>query len=215
MNHKASMSTRIRFCSLAVGLIAAASVARGDETCNSPYISNLIKGQEDFIHVWTLGEKGLGEGSDKLVTIDVNPASKGYGKVVGSVSVGGRGEAHHMGFTDDRKYLWAGDLDDSKIYVFDVGSNPSKPRLVRTITDLAAKSGFVGPHTFYALPGRVLIGNLSNSKDKGGVTGLVTYNNKGTFIAKYDIPTGLVAGVKGDGYGYDVAVNPAKNVLLT
>ena len=215
MNHKASMSTRIRFCSLAVGLIAAASVARGDETCNSPYISNLIKGQEDFIHVWTLGEKGLGDGSDKLVTIDVNPASKGYGKVVGSVSVGGRGEAHHMGFTDDRKYLWAGDLDDSKIYVFDVGSNPSKPRLVRTITDLAAKSGFVGPHTFYALPGRVLIGNLSNSKDKGGVTGLVTYNNKGTFIAKYDIPTGLVAGVKGDGYGYDVAVNPAKNVLLT
>jgi methanethiol oxidase len=215
MNHTASRSARIRFCSFLVGLIAATSVARGDETCNSPYISSLIKGQEDFIHVWTLGEKGLGDGSDKLVTIDVNPASKSYGKVIGSVSVGGRGEAHHMGFTDDRKYLWAGDLDDSKIYVFDVGSNPSKPRLVRTITDLAAKSGFVGPHTFYALPGRVLIGNLSNSKDKGGVTGLVTYNNKGAFIAKYDIPTGTVGGVKGDGYGYDVAVNPAKNVMLT
>ena len=198
-----------------VGLMIAATNVWSDETCNSPYMSGLIKGQEDFIHVWTLGEKGLGDGSDKLVTIDVNPSSTTYGKVIGSVSVGGRGEAHHMGFTDDRKYLWAGGLDDSKIYVFDVGSNPGKPTLVRTITDLPAKSGFAGPHTFYALPGRMLIGNLSNNTDKGGVTGLTLYNNKGAFIAKYDIPTGTVGGVKGDGYGYDIAVNPAKNVMLT
>ena len=31
-----------------------------------------------------------------------------------------------MGFTDDRRYLWAGGLNDSKIYVFDVGSNPGQ-----------------------------------------------------------------------------------------
>ena len=61
----------------------------------------------------------------------------------------------------------------------------------------------------------MLIGNLSNNTDKGGVTGLTLYNNKGAFIAKYDIPTGTVGGVKGDGYGYDIAVNPAKNVMLT
>lgn len=215
MDYGLGLSVRIRVCSLGVALLVVASLAWADETCNSPYMSALIKGQEDFIHVWTLGEKSLGDGSDKLVTIDVNPASKTFGKVIATVSVGGRGEAHHMGFTDDRKYLWAGDLDDSKIYVFDVGSNPRKPRLVRTITDLSAKSGFVGPHTFYALPGRMLIGNLSNSTDKGGVTGLALYNNKGAFIAKYDIPTGSIGGVKGDGYGYDVAVNPAKNVMLT
>ena len=87
-------------------------------------MSGLIKGQEDFVHVWTLGVPGLGDGSDKLVTIDANPASKTYGKVIHKISVGGRGEAHHMGFTDDRKYLWAGGLDDSKIYVFDVGTDP-------------------------------------------------------------------------------------------
>jgi methanethiol oxidase len=215
MDQRLRLAASIRIGGLLSALLVGGSLAHGDETCNSPYISNLIKGQEDFIHVWTLGEKGLGDGSDKLVTIDVNPVSKTYGKVIGSVSVGGRGEAHHMGFTDDRKYLWAGGLDDSKIYVFDVGANPSKPRLVRTITDLPAKSGFVGPHTFYALPGRVLIGNLSNTTDKGGVTGLALYNNKGAFITKYAIPTGAVGGVKGDGYGYDVAVNPAKNVMLT
>jgi methanethiol oxidase len=201
--------------SVIVGLGLAPLGASADETCNSPYISNLIKGQEDFVHVWTLGEPGLGDASDKLVTIDASPKSKSYGKVVSSVSTGGRGEAHHMGFTDDRKFLWAGGLDDSKIHVFDVGTDPAKPKLVQTIADLPAKSGFVGPHTFYALPGRMLIGNLSNAADKGGVTGLALYNNKGALIEKYSMPTTTLGGVKGDGYGYDIAVNPAKNVFLT
>src|SRR4029077_15105472 len=102
---------------LSVGVAAILCIANiasyADETCNSPYMSGLIKGQEDFVHVWTLGVPGMGDGSDKLVTIDANPAFHAYGKVIHKFSVGGRGEAHHMGFTDDRKYLWAGGLDDS------------------------------------------------------------------------------------------------------
>jgi len=207
--------SRLGILSLVVAVSVAALPAHADETCNSPYMSGLIKGQEDFVHVWTLGVPGMGDESDKLVTIDVNPASKSYGKVIHKISVGGRGEAHHMGFTDDRKYLWAGGLDDSKIYVFDVGSNPSHPKLVKTIDDLPAKSGYAGPHTFYALPGRMLIGNLSNVADKGGVTGMSMYNNKGDFIVKYAMPTSTIKLVKGDGYGYDIAVNPAKNTLMT
>jgi methanethiol oxidase len=42
-----------------------------DETCNSPYMTRIIKGQEHYLHVWTLGVKGMGDGSDKLVTVDV------------------------------------------------------------------------------------------------------------------------------------------------
>ena len=195
--------------------LLAAPAATADETCNSPYLASLIKGQEDYIHVWTLGVKGLGDGADKLVTVDVNPKSPKYGKVIHLVSVPGRGEAHHMGFTDDRKYLWAGRLDDSKIFVFDVGSNPARPKLVKTISDLPKKSGYVGPHTFYPLPGRMLIGALSNDKDKGGATGMAVYNNKGEHVASYAMPAGEVGGVKGDGYGYDIAINPQKNVMLT
>ncbi len=192
-------------------LAAMAAPALADETCNSPYTSALIKGQEDFVHVWTLGVKDLGDGQDKLVTIDANPKSKTYGKVIHSVSVGSRGEAHHMGFTDDRRYLWAGGLSDNLIHVFDVGTNPAKPKLVRTIKDLGEKTGLLGPHTFYAMPGRMLVGTLSNTKDKGGVTGFAVYNNKGGFVAKHMIP----AAGGGDGYGYDLAINPTKNVLLT
>jgi selenium-binding protein 1 len=192
-------------------LLCASSLAAADETCNSPYIGNLIKGQEDYLYVWALGEKGLGDGSDKLVTIDAKPGSAKYGKVIHKVSVGSRGEAHHMGLTDDRRFLWAGGLDDSKIYVFDIAKNPARPRLVKTIADLPAKTGYVGPHTFYALPGRMLVQALSNSKDHGGVTGMAVYNTKGELVTTYAMPT--EGG--GDGYGYDVAVNPQKNVLLT
>jgi selenium-binding protein 1 len=205
----------IRVLLLAAAIpLATLSLSRqtiADETCNSPYTSSLIKGQEKYLQVWTLGVKGMGDESDKLVTIDVDPKSKSYGKVVNTVSVGGRGEAHHMGFTDDRKYLWSGRLDDSKIFVFDVGTDPSKPKLVNTIADFPQKTGFVGPHTFYALPGRVLVQALSNSKDHGGETGMAVYSNAGEFLSVHPMPTSG----GGDGYGYDIGINPGKNALLT
>ncbi|MGH8670798.1 MAG: selenium-binding protein SBP56-related protein [Burkholderiales bacterium] len=185
--------------------------AVADETCNSPFMANLIKGQEDYVYVWTLGVEGIGDGSDKLVTVDVNPESRKFGKVIHSLSFNGRGEAHHMGFSEDRRYLWAGQLDTSKILVIDVGTNPAKPRLAKTI-DGANNTGFVGPHTFYAMPGRVLVQFLSNSKDHGGTTGMALYTNDGKLVATYPMPSTYA---HADGYGYDIGINPQKNVLLT
>ena len=208
-----------RSIAIAIAAFTFVSVPFGttyaDETCNSPYTTALIKGQEQFLHVWTLGIKGVGDGSDKLVTVDVEPGSKNFGKVIDSVSVGGRGEAHHTGFTDDRKHLWAGRLDDNKIFVFDVGTDPSKPKLVNTINDFADKSGYVGPHTFYALPGRMMVQALSNTKDHSGVTGIAIYNNEGKYVSRHDMPVANQAIGGGDGYGYDIGINPQKNVLLT
>jgi selenium-binding protein 1 len=197
--------------SLATGSALVANHAFADETCNSPYMRNVIKGQEDYVYVWTLGVEGLGDGSDKIVTIDVNPASSQYGKIVHALSVGARGEAHHMGFTDDRRHLWAGGLDDSRIYIFDVYSDPSRPKLVRTLSDLPQRTGLVGPHTFYAMPGRMLVQFLSNSDDHGGATGMAVFTNKGELIRSYKMPTAQ----GGDGYGYDIGINPKKNVMLT
>ena len=49
--------TRMRTLSLffVVAIVAAAAPAFADETCNSPYMGNLIKGQEDYVYVWALG----------------------------------------------------------------------------------------------------------------------------------------------------------------
>jgi len=201
-----------------LAMIAAPTMA--DETCQSPYMPK-ITGQEEYLYAWTLGQEGVGDESDKLVTIDVRPGSKTYGQVIHTAPVPGRNEAHHGGFNDDRSRLWLGGLDTSKIFIFDVKTDPSNPKLVKTIDDFVEKSGgVVGPHGHYALPGRMLIAGLSNNKDHGGRTALVEYSNDGEYIATHWMPMGdetFGAEVEevADGYGYDVRVLPRKNIMLT
>lgn len=202
-------------------LLLGAATSNADETCMSPYMAKIV-GQEDFVYVWTLGLEGLGDEQDKLVTIDVRPGSDTYGKVVQSLSVGGRGEAHHSGFTDDRRFLWASTLDTNKIMIFDVHTDPAKPSLVKTIDDFVEKSGgVVGPHTSYALPGRMMVTGLSNSADHGGRTAMVEYTNAGDYVVTHWMPTddnlngAVKSGNFADGYGYDVRALPRRNVMIT
>lgn len=201
-------------------MMSSPNTAMADETCQSPYMAK-ITGQEDFVYVWTLGIEGLGDGSDKLVTVDVRPDSKTYGKVINTLSVGGRHEAHHSGFTDDRRFLWAGGLDTSKLWLFDVHSDPAKPSIYKVVNDFVEKSGgVVGPHTTYALPGRIMITGLSNDQDHGGRTALVEYTNEGEFVATHWVPTkqaprGAQLSSLADGYNYDVRALPRRNVMMT
>jgi len=226
---KTSINTHVRISkipkavfagALALTLSCSLHTTRADETCSSPYLAR-IEGQEEFVYVWTLGVEGLGDGSDKLVTVDVKPDSPTYGKVVNTSSVDGRNEAHHGGFTDDRRQLWLGGLDTSRVFIFDVHTDPAKPRYVKTIDNFEKTTGgAIGPHGAYALPGRVLIPCLSNSKDKGGRTALVEYGNDGNYIATHWLPTkddarGAANANFADGYGYDARVLPRKNALLT
>lgn len=200
--------------------LLASPSARADETCSSPYLAR-IEGQEEFLYVWTLGVEGLGNGSDKLVVVDVKPGSPTYSQVIFSYSVGGRHEAHHGGFTDDRRQLWLAGLESSKIFIFDVHTKPSQPRHLKTIENFeSVTGGAVGPHGAYALPGRVLVPCLSNAGDRRGRTALVEYSNDGDYIATRWLPTKddscRIPGQKfADGYGYDARVLPRKNVMLT
>jgi selenium-binding protein 1 len=215
------LHSTVRGLALAAAALATlgAIQLRADETCSSPYLAR-IEGQEEFVYVWALGVEGLGDGSDKLVTIDVKPGSRNYGKVIHTHSLPGRHEAHHGGFTDDRRQLWLSGLESSQIFIYDVHTDPAKPRHVKTINDFERiTGGAVGPHGVYALPGRVLIPCLSNAKDHGGQTALVEFSNEGDYIATHWLPTKEKPGIAGaefaDGYGYDARVLPRRNVLLT
>lgn len=189
-------------------VVLAAAPALADETCQSPFLPK-VTGQEDYIYVWTLGVKGVADGNDSLVTVDANPKSASYGKIIHRAPVPGQHEAHHAGFTDDRRHLWAGGLDTSQIFVFDVATDPAKPKLVKTIKTFEKDTGgLVGPHTFYSLPGRMLITALSNNKDQGGRTGMAEYTNAGKFIRTIWMPAEAP-------YGYDVRVNINLNRMLT
>ncbi len=212
MAHMSEARRRRRYAfggllSLAMTVLTAGPVA-GDETCQSPFLPK-VTGQEDYVYVLTLGVKGVGDGNDSLVTIDAHPTSKSYGQIIHRAPVPGQHETHHAGFTDDRRYLWAGGLDTSYIFIFDVASDPAKPKLVKTIKSFVKDTGgLVGPHTFYALPGRMLISALSNAKDQSGRTGLAEYTNDGRFVRTIWMP-------KEAPYGYDVRVNVNLNRMLT
>lgn len=214
-------STVAFLCVALASVIGFHSTAMADETCMSPYMAKIV-GQEDYVYVWTLGVEGLGDEQDKLVTVSVNPESNNYGKVVNVLSVGGRNEAHHSGLTDDRRYLFAGGLDSNKIFIFDVHTSPGKPTLHKVITDFVEKTGgMVGPHSMYALPGRIMVSALSNNVDHGGRTGLAEFTNEGDFIAAHWNPTDQdLRGAKkvgnvADGYGYDIRALPRRNVMIT
>jgi len=199
---------RILTLVLIAAVLLAAVPAFADETCQSPFLPK-VTGQEDYIYVWTLGVKGVADGNDSLVTVDANPKSASYGKIIHRAPVPGQHEAHHAGFTDDRRHLWAGGLDTSQIFVFDVATDPAKPKLVKTIKTFEKDTGgLVGPHTFYSLPGRMLITALSNNKDQGGRTGMAEYTNAGKFIRTIWMPAEAP-------YAYDVRVNINLNRMLT
>ncbi|MEN8258184.1 MAG: selenium-binding protein SBP56-related protein [Thermodesulfobacteriota bacterium] len=194
---------------------------QADET-NMPPDMIKITGQEDFIYIWTLGMEGVGDEQDKLVTVDVNPKSADFGKVIHSVSVGGRNEAHHSGFSHDRHYLWGATLDTSKIFIFDIHTDPAKPRLVKTIHDFVAKSGgVVGPHTVMPRQDRMLITGLSNNRDHGGRSALVEYTAEGEYVTTYWMPTddnlqgAEKTGKYADGYSYDLRFMPRLDVMIT
>jgi selenium-binding protein 1 len=143
-----------------------------------------------------------------LAVIDVNMDSPNYGKMIHQLDLGSAGnETHHFGFTDDRTHIWGCSLFSSRIFLIDVASNPAQPKLVKVLDDIAAKAGLTGPHSPYALPGRMLLSFLGG-KQGGLPAGLAEFSNEGEFLRRFDLP--------GDApYMYDVAVKPDLNRMVT
>ena len=163
-----------------LGLLPAAQVA--GETCLSPYIKGL-KQPEKVMYLWTLPAVADG-GPDFLAVIDVNLASPTYGKILRRIHVGSSGnEAHHMGYTDDRTKIWAASLNSDRLFIFDV-SDQTNPKLVRTIDKVAKTTGLSGPHTPYAIPGRILI-SMASGPNGSGPGGIAEFTNDGDFVASY------------------------------
>src|SRR3990172_6189920 len=155
------------------------------------------------MYLWTLPANG--PGPDYLSVIDVNLASATYGKILKRIEVGSAGnEAHHMGFTDDRTKIWAASLNTSRFFVFDVGTDPMNPRLVRTIEEVPKLTGLSGPHTPYAIPGRMLI-SMASGPDGTGPGGLAEFTNDGEFVASHPAPN----------HPYETVVKPEFNRMIT
>jgi selenium-binding protein 1 len=172
------------------------------ETCISPYIKGLRQ-PEKILYVWTLPANT--EGADFLSVIDANLASPTYGQLLRKVEVGSVGnEAHHMGYTDDRTKIWAASLNTNRFFIFDVATDPTNPRLIRTVDNVAQLTGLTGPHTPYAIPGRMLI-SMASGPDGTGAGGIAEFTNDGEYIASHRTPN----------HPYETVIKPEFNRMIT
>src|SRR5437867_716002 len=153
------------------------------ETCLSPFVKRLDR-PEKLLYVFCVDADA--KDHDFLAVIDVNMDSPKYGQMVYQLDLGSAGnETHHFGFTDDRTHIWGCSLLSSRLFLIEVASDPAHPKLKKVIERDAQKAGFTGPHSPYALPGRMLISYLAG-KDGGLPAGLAEYTNDGEFIRKLD-----------------------------
>ena len=195
---------RIALLSLLVVLPAAVVPApRGPED-ESVFVHGLPAGQhESVLYVWTSDADQ--KDPDFLTTIDANPASPTYGKIIATTPTSApANEAHHFGYTVNADRIFAGGLFSNRLFIYDVGSDPKHPKLIKTVPDLAASTGYSGPHTFYAVPGGVTIAMLG-SKDGGAPGALVQLDNDGNFLKALPAPD----------YMYDVGIKPDLNLIVT
>lgn len=175
------------------------------ETCLSPFVKRLDR-PEKFLYVFCVDADA--KDNDFLAVLDVDLESPKYGQLIHQLDLGSSGnETHHFGLTDDRTHIWGCSLFSNRLFLIDVASNPAKPKLVKTLEDVAEKTGLTGPHSPYALPGRMIFSFLGG-KDGGLPTGLAEYTNDGKFIRRIDLP-------KDAPYGYDLAIKPDLNRMAT
>jgi methanethiol oxidase len=187
-----------------LALISVSGLA-GAETCLSPYVKRLDR-PEKYLYLFCVDADA--KDNDFVAVIDVDPKSSTYSQIINTVDLGYKGnETHHWGYTDDRTKIWAGGLFSSRIWILDVATDPAKPRIEKTLENIPQIAGFTGPHTYYALPGRMLLSFLS-AADGGLPAGMAEFTNDGRFIRRIDQP-------KDAPYGYDLAVKPELNRMVT
>jgi len=201
--------TPIRYWTVIAGSLALLAGLLGltlapAETCLSPFVKRLDK-PEKYLYVFCVDADA--KDNDFLAVIDVDAQSPKYGQILYQLDLGSAGnETHHFGFTDDRTHIWGCSLFSNRLFIIDVASDPSKPKLVKAF-DSAKETGLTGPHSPYALPGKMLISFLGG-KDGGIPAGFAEFTNDGKFIRKFELPEEAP-------YGYDVAINPDLDRMVT
>jgi methanethiol oxidase len=114
---------------------------------------------------------------DAIGVVDLDPASKSYGRQVGETSMPNVGdELHHFGWNAcssclcpyaphphmERRYLIVPGINSSRIHILDTKPDPRAPSLVKVIEpdELANRTGYASPHTVHCGPDGVYLSAL-------------------------------------------------------
>ena len=123
-------------------------------------------------------------GADAIGVVDVDPASSGYGRLVGQTDMPNAGdELHHFGWNAcssclcpyaphphmERRYLVVPGIHSSRIHVLDTKPDPRQPRVVQVIEadTLARRTGYAAPHTVHCGPDGIYVSALGAPDGNG------------------------------------------------
>jgi methanethiol oxidase len=149
--------------------------------------------KETLAYVAALNANGNGK-PDAMVVVDVDPASKSFGQIVGRTDMPNAGdELHHFGWNAcssalcpyaahphvERRYLVVPGLRSSRIHVLDTKPDPRKPKIVKVIEpeEVAARTGYSRPHTIHCGPDGIYLSALGapSGDGPGGIFALDHY----------------------------------------
>ena len=131
---------------------------------------------------------------DALGVVDVDPDSKGYGKIVGQVDMPNAGdELHHYGWNAcssclcpyaphphvERRYLIVPGIRSSRIHVIDTKPDIRKPKIVKVIEpdEVKDKAGYSAPHTIHCGPDGIYVSALG-APDGDGPGGIFVMDHE-------------------------------------
>ncbi len=162
-----------------------------------------------------------GGGKDYLATVDVDPSSATYSKVVHRVEMPNAGdELHHFGWNacsschadpnKSRRYLIVPGLRSGRIHIIDA-AEPRAPKLHKVIepAEIIARTNLTAPHTVHCLPdGRIMLSMLGDGQG----------NAPGGFLLldeKFDIAGHWEGADSGLEFNYDFWYQPRHNVMVS
>jgi selenium-binding protein 1 len=119
-----------------------------------------------YVTLLNVGNNGK---RDAMGVVDVDPASGGYGRLVGQVDLpSGDNELHHFGWNAcsaclcpqaphphmERRYLIVPGIGSSRIHILDTKPDPTQPKIVKVIEpeEFIKKTGYTAPHTVHCGP---------------------------------------------------------------
>jgi methanethiol oxidase len=209
---------------LALGLAAGSLLATGcaeiadpsdEDTLDTTPVAATVK--EKFVYLPAINS-GDDINPDMLFTVDVNPSSPSYGKILNRVDMPEVGDnVHHAGYSLDHKRLFVPGMFSDNMHIFDVSTTPAKPKLIRKRDDLVSSSGYLGPHSVIPMLGnRVLVTMLGAATEDGGPAGLIWLSDRdGSFLGHFGPGPDRSNGEVGADYAYDAVLNASANRLLT
>ncbi|KAJ6866464.1 selenium-binding protein 1-like [Populus alba x Populus x berolinensis] len=179
--------------------------------------------RESLLYV-TCVYSGTGiEKPDYLATVDVDPNSPTYSKVIHRLPMPNVGdELHHTGWNScsschgdpsaARRYLILPSLISGRIYAIDTLKDPRAPSLHKVVepADIVTKTGLAYPHTSHCLAsGDVMLSCLGDKDGNAEGNGFLLldseFNVKGRWEKPGHSPT----------FGYDFWYQPRHNIMIS